>query len=101
MSFRFRKRIRLGKFSRVNLSKSGASLSVAKRGATVNVGAPQDYGHRRNTRKRRQLSDWCRQAPIVGRTVTAGDRHRGRTAYRGSLVAVRAVITPHRQRFRL
>jgi Protein of unknown function (DUF4236) len=37
MSFRFRKRIRLSKWLRVNLSKSGASLSVGKRRATVNL----------------------------------------------------------------
>jgi len=38
MSFRFRKRISLGKFLHMNLSKSGASLSAAGAGATVNVG---------------------------------------------------------------
>lgn len=38
MGFRFRRSIRLGKGLRVNLSKSGASLSVGGRGATVNFG---------------------------------------------------------------
>lgn len=38
MGFRFRRSIRLGKGLRINLSKSGASLSVGRRGATVNFG---------------------------------------------------------------
>jgi hypothetical protein len=38
MSFRFRKRISLGKFFHLNLSKSGVSASIGRRGATVNVG---------------------------------------------------------------
>ena len=38
MSLRFRKSIRLGNGLRVNLSKSGTSLSVGKRGSTVNFG---------------------------------------------------------------
>src|SRR5258708_14270346 len=37
MSFRFRKRLRLAKLLRVNLAQSGASLSVRRRGATVNL----------------------------------------------------------------
>jgi hypothetical protein len=36
MSFRYRNIVSLGKFARINLSKSGASLSVGPRGATVN-----------------------------------------------------------------
>ena len=35
MNFRFHKRLRLLKFLHVNLSTSGASLSVGRRGATV------------------------------------------------------------------
>lgn len=35
--FRFRKIIPLGKFLRINVSKTGASLSVGRPGATVNV----------------------------------------------------------------
>ena len=35
--FRFRKMIPLGKFLRINVSKTGASLSVGRPGATVNV----------------------------------------------------------------
>jgi hypothetical protein len=38
MGFRFRRSIRLGKGLRINLSKTGASLSVGRRGATVNFG---------------------------------------------------------------
>ncbi len=37
MGFRFRRSIRLGKGLRINLSKSGASLSVGRRGATMNL----------------------------------------------------------------
>ena len=36
-SFRFRKLIPLGTFLRINVSKTGASLSVGRPGATVNV----------------------------------------------------------------
>ena len=36
-SFRFRKVIPLGKLFRINLSKTGTSLSVGRPGATVNV----------------------------------------------------------------
>ena len=36
-SFRFRKIIPLGRFLRINVSKTGASLSVGRPGATVNV----------------------------------------------------------------
>ncbi len=38
MGFRFRRSIRLGKGLRINISKSGTSLSVGHRGATVNFG---------------------------------------------------------------
>ena len=38
MPLRFRRSIRLGRGLRINLSKSGASLSVGRRGATVNLG---------------------------------------------------------------
>lgn len=38
MGFRVRRSIRLGKGLRVNLSKSGASLSIGRPGATVNFG---------------------------------------------------------------
>lgn len=38
MGFRYRRSIRLGRGVRINLSKSGPSLSVGKRGATVNIG---------------------------------------------------------------
>ena len=38
MGFRFRKSIRLGKHSRVNVSKSGLSLSLGGPGARVNIG---------------------------------------------------------------
>jgi len=38
MGFRFRRSIRLAKGLRINLSKSGAGLSVGHRGATVNFG---------------------------------------------------------------
>jgi hypothetical protein len=37
MGFRFRRSIRLGKGLRLNISKSGTSLSVGRRGATVNL----------------------------------------------------------------
>jgi hypothetical protein len=39
MGFRYRSSIRILPGLRVNLSKSGASLSVGGRGATVNVGS--------------------------------------------------------------
>lgn len=35
--FRFRKTISLGKFFRINLSKTGASASVGRPGATINI----------------------------------------------------------------
>lgn len=35
--FRFRKTLSLGKFLRVNLSKTGASVSAGRPGATINV----------------------------------------------------------------
>lgn len=35
--FRFRKTIPLGKFLRLNVSKTGASLSAGRPGATINV----------------------------------------------------------------
>ena len=35
--FRFRKTIPLGRFFRINLSKTGASLSAGRPGATINV----------------------------------------------------------------
>ena len=35
--FRFRKTIPLGKFFRINLSKTGTSLSAGRPGATINV----------------------------------------------------------------
>jgi len=35
--FRFRKSIPLGKFFRINLSKTGTSLSAGRPGATINV----------------------------------------------------------------
>jgi hypothetical protein len=35
--FRFRKTIPLGRFFRINVSKSGASLSAGRPGATINV----------------------------------------------------------------
>ena len=35
--FRFRKIIPLGRFLRINISKTGTSLSVGRPGATVNV----------------------------------------------------------------
>jgi hypothetical protein len=38
MGFRHRSSIRLGRGLRINLSKSGASLSVGGRGATLNLG---------------------------------------------------------------
>ena len=38
MGFRYRSSIRLARGLRINLSKSGASLSVGGRGATVNLG---------------------------------------------------------------
>ena len=38
MGLRYRGSIRLGRGLRINLSKSGASLSVGGRGATVNLG---------------------------------------------------------------
>jgi hypothetical protein len=38
MTFRYRSSIRLARGLRINLSKSGASLSVGGRGATVNLG---------------------------------------------------------------
>jgi hypothetical protein len=37
MPFRFRKRLRIFKGVWINLSKSGASLSMGRRGATVNI----------------------------------------------------------------
>lgn len=38
MSLRFRRSLPLGKFLRLNISKTGASISVGPRGASVNVG---------------------------------------------------------------
>ena len=38
MGFRFQKHIGLGSFARINLSKSGASLSLGERGARVTIG---------------------------------------------------------------
>ncbi len=38
MGFRFRKTIRLLPLARLNISKSGTSLSLGKRGLTVNLG---------------------------------------------------------------
>lgn len=38
MGFRFRKRFKLAPGIRVNLSKSGASLSLGKPGSTLNLG---------------------------------------------------------------
>ncbi len=35
--FRFRKTIPLGKFFRINISKTGTSLSAGRPGATINV----------------------------------------------------------------
>lgn len=35
--FRFRKTIPLGRFLRINVSKTGASLSAGRPGATVNI----------------------------------------------------------------
>jgi len=35
--FRFRKTIPLGRFFRINVSKTGASLSAGRPGATINV----------------------------------------------------------------
>jgi hypothetical protein len=35
--FRFRKTIPLGKFFRINLSKTGTSLSAGRPGATINI----------------------------------------------------------------
>lgn len=40
---RFRKRISIGKIVRVNLSKSGASLTVGIPGASVNIGKRGAY----------------------------------------------------------
>jgi hypothetical protein len=44
MSFRFRKTAGLGRLARVNFSKSGASLSIGRRGASINL-SPR-YGTR-------------------------------------------------------
>jgi hypothetical protein len=38
MGLRFRKSIRIAKGVRINLSKSGASVSVGRRGASINLG---------------------------------------------------------------
>jgi hypothetical protein len=38
MGFRYQKRIGLGSLARINLSKSGASLSLGPRGARVTIG---------------------------------------------------------------
>ena len=47
MSFRFRKRISLGGLAHINLSATGASLSVGPRGTNVNLGG---IGPNRNPR---------------------------------------------------
>lgn len=39
MGLRFHKSLKLSSLLKVNLSKSGASLSVGKRGATINIGS--------------------------------------------------------------
>lgn len=39
MGFRFRKRVSLGRFARINLSKSGISLGLGPPGANVNLKA--------------------------------------------------------------
>lgn len=38
MSFRFRRSIKLGKYAKINLGKTGASLSVGARGAHITFG---------------------------------------------------------------
>lgn len=45
MGFRFSKRVTLFPGCRINLSKSGASLSVGPRGASVNIGKRGVYGN--------------------------------------------------------
>lgn len=45
MGFRFRKSIKIFPGLRVNLSKTGASLSVGGRGASVNIGPRGTYGN--------------------------------------------------------
>jgi len=92
MSFRFRKRISLGKFLRVKLSKSGASLSIGKPGMTVNV------GHRRGTRATvgipgsgvsYQTRLGKRRASC--RPIAVHDRDRGRGGHRVSLLDILAL----------
>jgi hypothetical protein len=59
MGFRFRRRVGLGPF-RVNLSKSGISLSAGVPGLTVNAPLASDeqqHHHRPQTKTPRQRSD--------------------------------------------
>lgn len=43
MGMRFRKSIKIGKYLRLNISKSGISASIGKQGATINVGGKGTY----------------------------------------------------------
>lgn len=49
MGFRFRKRISLGGLAHINLSATGASLSVGPRGANINLGGIGPNRHPRAT----------------------------------------------------
>jgi len=59
VSFRFRKRVRLGKFLHVNLAQSGASLSVGRRGATVNLWRVS-ASRKNRSKSDRKYGDYCR-----------------------------------------
>jgi uncharacterized protein DUF4236 len=94
MSFRFRKRIRLGKFLRVNLSKSGASLSIGRRGATVQRRAPRDESNGRHSWVWRELPDADRKAQEGRIPAVDGKRdHVHRDRCRRSLVDLRALMS--------
>jgi Protein of unknown function (DUF4236) len=49
MGLRFRKRISLGGIARLNLSATGASVSVGPKGSNVNLGGVGPNRHRRAT----------------------------------------------------
>jgi len=75
-SFRFRRTISLGRFLRLNVSKTGASVSVGRPGATVNIrgdkvdgtvgvpGSGLSYRERLSNRG-------CASALVAGATVAA------------------------------
>jgi Fe2+ transport system protein B len=77
MSFRYRNVVSLGKYARVNVSKSGASLSVGPRGASINIGPRGVYetvgipGTGMSWRTRLDKPQQRRATPAPGTAVAA------------------------------